>query len=450
MNRMSPTLADTILVELEQCADEGRKVQPFEEEAKLISEMIKTGYNQEQEAKILSTRIKNAPIREDYPYFEPAELDDIKRERPKDRNPNVTEIDLKTYYNKVYGAWLGRCSGCLLGKPVEGWYRERLTGMLKETDNYPINKYLASNVGDKIREKYSIVDERPNYLFNPVKWINNVTCMPEDDDTNYTILYLKTIETFGKNFTSDDVAVSWLFNLPALHAMTAERLAYRNLVNNIPPPLSGSYDNAFREWVGAQIRADFFGYLAPGNPEKAAEYAWRDGRISHVKNGIYGEMFCAAMIARAAVSSDIQDIIRHGLGEIPKRSRLTEGIEKVFEWYRQNISWEEALDKIHKIYDEKNKHHWCHTISNAMICALALLWGNGDFEKTLSISVIAAFNTDCNAATTGSIVSMILGADKMPSKWVAPLNGKVISSIHGYDISEISNLAKRTMDQILK
>ena len=450
MNRMSPTLADTILVELEQSADEGRLVQPFAEEAKLLFEMNKNGYCADGEAKELFSKIKNAPVREDYPYVEPSQLDDIKSERPKDRNAAAGDVDIKTHYDKVFGAWLGRCCGCLLGKPVEGWYRDRLTGMLKDTGNYPINKYLASDVGAQIREKYSILDERPNSLFNPVTWINNVSCMPEDDDTNYTVLYLKTVDTFGKDFTSDDVGTSWLFNLPALHAMTAERLAYRNLVNNIPPPLSGSYNNAFREWVGAQIRADFFGYLAPGNPEKAAEYAWRDGRVSHTKNGIYGEMFCAAMLARAAVSSDIQDIIRHGLGEIPAKSRLAEGIKKVLGWWGENIGWEEALDNIHKIYDEKINHHWCHTISNAMICALALLWGRGDFEKTIGIAVTAAFDTDCNAATTGSVMGMILGANRLPQKWVSPLNGKVITGIHGYDLSEISGLAKKTIDLILK
>ena len=449
MYNISGTFAESILIEFEQSADEGRMVQPFTEEAKLIFETNKLGYDQEDEAKNLAKKLKSAPVRPDFPYIEPAELEDIKKERPtKDRDAiKKTEINPDAYYNKVYGAWLGRCSGCLLGKPVEFWLRDKIVGMLKDTDNYPIDRYLTSNVDSKIKKKYFIVDELPNNLDNPVKWINNVSCGPEDDDTNYTILYLKTIETYGKNFTSEDVSFSWLMNLTYLHTYTAERAAYRNFINNIPPPLSGSYDNPCREWIGAQIRADCFGYIALGDTEKAAEYAWRDGRISHIKNGIYGEMFVAAMIARAAVSSDIQDIIRHGLGEIPKNSRLTEAIEKVFDWYYQGIGWEEAIDNIYNIYDEKNIHHKFHTLSNAMICIVSLLWGQGDFEKTIGISVCAALDTDCNAATTGSIIGMILGADHMPPKWISPLNGKIISGVNGFNISEISDLARRTVTQ---
>jgi ADP-ribosylglycohydrolase len=269
--------------------------------------------------------------------------------------------------------------------------------------------------------------------------------MPEDDDTNYTVLYLKILETYGRDFTSENVAHSWLMDVPIYHVCTAERVAYMNLVNKILPPLSGSYYNAYREWIGAQIRADMFGYVNPGDTETAAEFAWRDARVSHVKNGIYGEMFCAAMIARAAVSDDMIDIIKQGLGEIPEKSRLTEGIEKVLNWHKQGLSWEQALENIHLIYDESNNHHWCHTISNAMICIIALLWGEKDLEKTIGIAVCAGFDTDCNAATTGSIIGIINGASNLPEKWIVPLHNKVKSGIDGFGLTEISKLAERTV-----
>jgi len=87
--------------------------------------------------------------------------------------------------------------------------------------------------------------------------------MPEDDDTNYTLLALKLVEQYGRDFTPDDVAESWLMNLPLLHVCTAERVAYINLAQSLYPPQSASYRNPYREWIGAQIRGDRSATSAP-------------------------------------------------------------------------------------------------------------------------------------------------------------------------------------------
>lgn len=448
MNTIWLTLSETVLIELQQSADEGRDVSAFAGEAQNIFDAFNNGQLHEEDAKNLIDRIRSAPVAKDYPYIEPAELDEIKKASNGFISGGDAKTDKKILYDKIYGAWLGRCAGCLLGQPLEGWRKDRITGLLKETDNYPVKRYISSDISADIREKYEVIDNRQVYGGSKINWINNVACMPEDDDTNYTILYLKIIEEYGRDFTSDNVMESWLSNVPVFHVCTAERVAYRNFINLILPPLSGSHYNAYREWIGAQIRADFFGYVSPGNPAQAAEYAWRDARISHTKNGIYGEMFCAAMTAQAAVSSDLKNIIQSGLNVIPEKSRLYEGIKKVMNWHDEGIGWEEALEKIHAVYDEAVSHHWCHTISNAMICAIALLWGGGDFEKTIGISVCAAFDTDCNAATTGSIVGMMTGAERLPEKWVKPLNNKVKSGIDGFSLVEISHLAERTLKLI--
>ncbi|NMB98272.1 MAG: ADP-ribosylglycohydrolase family protein [Clostridiaceae bacterium] len=429
--------------ELEQAREEGKDVSSYIERVNEILLMDDSSVDKQKLAGEIYDEIQKQGIMERYSYIEPSDLEGIKAVRP-DSAALYKSLSLpgEADYDKIYGAWLGRCAGCLLGKPVEGWHRERLVGLLKETDNYPIKYYISSDIPLHIKEKYGMSDRNA--------WINQVEYMPEDDDTNYTLIGLKIFQRYGADFTPDDVAECWLENLPILHLCTAERVAYRNLVNCIYPPESASFRNPFREWIGAQIRADFFGYVTPGNPELGAEFAWRDACISHVKNGIYGEMFVAAMLSAAAVSSDIEDIIEAGLSQIPSKSRLTEKIRLVTTWKKEGITWEEALNRIHSIYDEKNGHHWCHTISNAMIVSTALLFGEKDFEKSLSIAVLGALDTDCNGATVGSILGMILGAKSLPEKWTAPLNDQLKSGVDGFGLVKISNIATQTVDVVKK
>ncbi len=438
------TLSETVMIEYQQSYDEGRDVAVYEQEALAIDECFNNGCLMEEKAAELLEKIKNAPMREGYAYVEPSDLASIRKMR-KNHKPAISKT---ADMNKIYGAWLGRCVGCLLGQPVEGWYRERILGLLKDTGNYPIKNYMSSDIDKAIRERYKVVDEGRVYGSNHINWINNVSFMPEDDDTNYTVMNMKTVEEYGLDFTPVEMSHSWMMNMQFMHACTAERVAYRNFVNMIEPPYSALYNNAYREWIGAQIRADLFGYVCPGNPERAAELAWKDGCISHTKNGVYGEMMVAAMLARAAVSDDMDDIIAAGIGEIPSSSRLYGAVKTVLGWYADGISAEDAILRIHEEYDEKNPHHWCHTISNAMICIVALLWGGKDLEKTVGIAVAAGFDTDCNGATTGSIVGMIVGAKALPAKWVEPLDDTIISGIDGFGKVRISELAARTVDLI--
>ena len=425
------TYDEDLEVEIKQAHEEGRDVPWLEDEARAVLAMDEYAHGREALAGALLDRVQKAPLKAGYPYEEPDALADIQAARPKPWRNETRAYDREAMRDRVLGAWLGRCAGCLLGKPVECMKRSEVYPMLHGTDNYPLNRYMSAD------PRYGLSADRA--------WIDKVTEMPEDDDTNYTIVSLGLLEHFGRDFTPANVRYAWMGALPILHVCTAERVAYRNFTAGMMPPESAMYRNPYREWIGAQIRTDFYGYINPGNPQLAAEYAWRDACVSHTKNGIYGAMFVAAMLSEAALCADAEAIIRTGLSQIPEKSRLSEAVRDVLTWRGQKVSWEAALERIHNRYDENDKHDWCHTVPNALIVCLGLLYGDMDFERSVGLAVTAMFDTDCNGATVGSILGMALGAAKLPDKWTAPLNNRLSSGVYGFASMEISALAERTM-----
>ena len=176
--------------------------------------------------------------------------------------------------------------------------------------------------------------------------------------------------------------------------------------------------------------------------------AFRDASISHIKNGIYGEMFTSAMIACAAVTDSIEDIILGGIAQIPATSRLYEAISGVLEDYKSGVSQADCFKKIHTLFDEYSGHGWCHTISNAMIVAAALLYGGGDFGKSICMAVETGFDTDCNGATVGSVLGMRNGIDGIGEEWKKPVNDKIHTSIFRVGTVRISEMAKATLKHI--
>ena len=177
--------------------------------------------------------------------------------------------------------------------------------------------------------------------------------------------------------------------------------------------------------------------------------AWRDASISHNKNGIYGEMFVAAMIAVAAETSNIEDIILGGLAQIPYTSRLYKEIMSIIDDYKNGVTQKECFKTIHQKYDEYTSHGWCHTISNAMIVAAALLYGKSDFGKSICMAVETGFDTDCNGATVGSILGMANGIDSIDEYWTKPLNNTLHTSIFGINTVKISDRIEKTLKHII-
>ncbi len=390
--------------------------------------------------------LDECPLRSDFMYKEPSGLSEIIAERPRRLEKSSVNLSDEELFEKIYGGWLGRCAGCLLGKPVEGLSQEQIETWLNIAGEYSLEDYFP--------DIPSLPEDAPKWLRDRLRYFNRlfertgigvlrgqISRMARDDDIDYTIINLHILENYGPNFTVTNVGESWLHLLPYLQVYTAERAAYRNLVNGLESPKTATYMNPYREWIGAQIRADMWGYVSPGNPELAAELAYRDASLSHVKNGIYGEMLVSAMISAAFTTSNIEEIIDAGLSVIPKKSRLTEAIKDVMKWSREYSDWRNTLSRI---FEKYGHYHFVHTVNNAAIVTMGLLYGRGNYEKSITISVMSGLDTDCNGATVGSILGVILGAKSLPERWIKPLNDTVESYVIGYNNSRISHLANRT------
>ena len=431
---------EAVTVEYEQSIEEGLDIEQYKELFDLVSRMPKNEVKA-QLGDVIYNIVSNAPIKEGYPYVEPSDLEGIRALR-KEHRIAKKELSRDELLPKIHGAWMGRICGCMLGKTVEGVRTDELVPFLEESGNYPMHRYIVStDQPENVRERY-------RFDFQNRPYADRIDGMPVDDDTNYVVLAQEVLRRYGRGFTADNMANAWMDLQPKYAYCTAERVAFCNFVKGYRAPHSATYKNAFREWIGAQIRGDYFGYINPGNCEMAAEMAFRDASISHIKNGIYGEMFASAMIAAAAVCDDVKDVILCGLAEVPHTSRLYERVMGIIEGYERGVGERECFENIHKAYDEYSAHGWCHTISNAMIVAAALLYGKGDFGRSICMSVETGFDTDCNGATVGSVLGMMLGIDAIGKEWTAPINDKLETSIFGVGRVSISERAKMTLEHL--
>ncbi len=433
--------SSNLAIEYQQSLDEGLDIERYGEVFSSVSRLPK-GEIKKKLGDVLFDIVVSAKPKEGYPYIEPSEIEKIKSLRIN--NETTYTYDESVLEDKIHGAWMGRICGCMLGKTVEGIRTNEFVPFLKETNNYPMHRYIyRSDLTNEIVSKYT-------FGFMGRCYADEIDGMPIDDDTNYVVLAQEIIEKCGRNFTPYDVANVWLNHQGKDAYCTAERVAFCNFVKGYMPPESAVYKNPYREWIGAQIRGDYFGYINPGNPELAAEMAWRDASISHVKNGIYGEMFVAAMLAVAATTNDMEKIIMGGLAQIPHTSRLYKDLMSVVDAFKAGVSQQKCFDMIHDQYDEHTAHGWCHTISNAMIVVAALLYGRGDYGKSVCMAVETGFDTDCNGATVGSVLGMANGIQSIPECWIDPIHDTLHTSIFGVDTVKISDRVKLTMQHIAK
>ena len=340
------------------------------------------------------------------------------------------------YYEKVHGAWLGAAVAGALGMSVEGMHKDDLKPYLTELGQWPLTDYIKRLPPhrDPNRKQWFTAEDWGPAGFGP------------DDDTLYQVANLLLLEEKGPEITSQDIADKWLASFSVFEAQNcgrAVRVAERRMKEGIKPPESGQHEMG--EFMGGQMKGEFWGYVLPGNPDGAAEYGRIDAEVAFHTDGINGEMFMAALTAEAFFESDPTKLLEAGLAVIPEDCDYARCIRDVMMWHEQ---WPDDWEKAHEQIDIK----WApegaknrRVFPNNAVNALALLYGEGDFEKTISIAVMAGWDTDTNAGDVGPVMGVILGPGAIAEKWTAPIENTLRTDVKGAEEWKIDELARRTV-----
>jgi len=453
------TLEELVSREFQQALEEGKNPTAVAELRRGFD-----GLHDAEALRALHAQLLALPVDPAFAFDEPNDLQAIRalRDGPLQFTPPPLDDSL---FDRLYGAWLGRCGGCALGKPVEliGLCPPAATRQHTWRD---IKRYLTAidpaewPIRDFIPVASPAAAEMTR-LIAPNSTREHISHMESDDDIRYTVLGQLVLADKGATFRTEDVADKWLQNLPYTSVCTAETQAYRNLVvrydthestqwsvagNSVDWSWVASHLNPYREWIGAQIRIDSYAYAAPGDPALAADFAWRDARLSHTKNGIYGAMACAAMIAAAFASDDVQQVVAAGLGEIPATSRVHgEMLQVVALCAEHGNDWDAHEAVFDGICALLGHYSAIHTNNNLAVIVASLLLSGGDYHRGITTAVMAGFDTDCNGATVGSILGAMNGASKLPARWTARFNDTLKSGIVDYHPVAISECARRSM-----
>lgn len=157
---------------------------------------------------------------------------------------------------------------------------------------------------------------------------------------------------------------------------------------------------------------------------------------------MYGATWAAALIAAAFTAPTVRHAVDQALAVIPASSRLARTVRRVVSLHDTRMTWEDTLTTV---AEETAGLGWIHTIPNAAVLTAGLLYGDGDFTRTITLTVRGGLDTDSNGATAGSVAGVLTGADAIPTQWKEPLEDTVRSAVSGFDGVRISELAQRTV-----
>ncbi len=333
------------------------------------------------------------------------------------------EIDKATLQDKIRGGWAGQTIGCTYGGPTEFKYKGALI-----SDEAPIVWYDDYAL-DTFRDDPGLYDD----VYMDLTFVEVMNRYGIDTPA----------EVYAEAFANADYKL-W-------HANQAARY---NILHGIMPPESGHWrNNPHADDIDFQIEADFIGMICPGMPNAASEISDRIGHIMNYGDGFYGGVYMGALYSLAFVCNDIPTLVREALNTIPEQSKYRRCIEDVIRFHKEfPDDWRRCWLEIERRYAyEKgcpegvfNGFNIDATINSAYV-VMGLLYGDGDFEKTMDVATRCGQDSDCNPASAAGILGVMIGYDAIPDKW-KPAMDKVVDIEFPYTSISLNKIYDINLD----
>ncbi len=299
---------------------------------------------------------------------------------------------INEYKDKVRACWLGKNVGGTLGGPFEGH-----RGVFEVTGyTHDLSKGALPN-----------------------------------DDLDLQLCFLRAAKEWGRKVNASILAEYWMSQIVA--HWDEYGMGKANLRFGLEPPVSGFYNNPYGESDGCFIRSEIWGCLAPGHPEIAVKYALEDAIVDHKDEGVYSEIFCAALQSAAFVISDREKLIEIASSYIPEDCAVRGAVELVKKCYSEGKTWRDTRVEVLTAYPSSFCHiyHECepqdavpngkvgfNAPANIGLMMIGWYYGEGDFSKSLCITCSCGDDADCTCATLGAIFGIIYGTKVIDKKWI--------------------------------
>lgn len=278
--------------------------------------------------------------------------------------------------DKIYACWLGKNIGGTLGTPFE--------------------------CKREVLDIHGFNSEPGNPLPN--------------DDLDLQLIWLLAVMERGRDINERVLGEYWQEYISPY--WNEYGIGKGNMARGLIPPFSGEYENEWKHSNGAWIRTEVWACLNPGLVEETIRYGYMDACVDHGKgDGTYATIFVAAMESAAFVISDIRELINIGLSKIPADCRFASFITAVLDAYDSGKTWREARDLVTDMALSFEDLGWFQAPTNVAYAVIGLLYGEGDFKKTLITAINCGDDTDCTGATVGALLGIINGTKIIPADW---------------------------------